>query len=400
MNDLIIIFFTIASILALGFIGDALSRKVMVPSVIMLMILGIVVGPILHVFQYDLIVEMVSIIAPLTLAFISLEAGMSMDIRDVLKQSGRVAVISIFGFVFSMVAVGSLLHFALSIRWAHAFLMASAWSGMNVAIVNAVFSYIKPREETRLTFTMISLVDDPLVLVSTLTILDYVLLGSTNFGQILTSISFGVGMSLFLGASLGLGWLLVLYSLRKSEYTYTFTLAAFLFVYALSESFGGTGVISVFIFGLVLANYWIILRRFKSRRSMIEFSQLKENVDRFNKELTFILSSFFFTFIGLIYVFTDIYVILLGLACSLLLHLTKYIVTKIGTFRSPMAADLPMIGLIVGQGASSASMSMLFLVYGLPNATLLTSLALNMILFNNITSIVLPFAAAKFTKKI
>lgn len=39
-------------------------------------------------------------------------------------------------------------------------------------------------------------------------------------------------------------------------------------------------------------------------------------------------------------------------------------------------------------------------VYGLPNATLLTSLALNIILFNNITSIVLPLAAAKLTKKI
>lgn len=277
--------------------------------------------------------------------------------------------------------------------------MASAWSGVNLTIVNAVFRYIKPQEEARVTLTMVSLVDDPLVLISTLTILNYVLLESMDFGGILFGLLSNIGVSLFLGFILGLFWLNVLYFLRKGEYTYTFTLAAFLFVYALSEILGGTGVIAVFVFGLVIGNYELIVKRFKLKMSVNEFSKLKGMIEKFHSEITFMIRSFFFTFIGLIYMFTGVFAVVLGLACSLLLHLTKYLVAKIGTFRSPMASDLPVIGLIVGQGAASASMSMLPLVYNLPDAAFLTSLALNIVLINNITSIVFPFLAARFAMK-
>jgi len=324
---------------------------------------------------------------------------MSMDIHKVVGQSVRVAILAILGFALSMIAVGSLLHFALGIRWAYALLMASAWSGMNIAIVNAVFRYIKPQEETRVTFTIVSLVDDPLVLISTLTILNYILLGNMGVGDVLIGLSSNIGMSVFLGFILGLGWLNVLYFLRKGEYTYTFTLAAFLFVYALSEILGGTGVISVFLFGLIIGNYKLIVKRFKLKMSVNEFSQLKDMIEKFHSEITFMLRSFFFTFLGLIYVFTGVFALLLALACSLLLHITKYAVAKIGTFKSPMSSDLPVIGFIVGQGAASASMSTLPLVHNLPGAAALTSLALNIILLNNITSILLPFVAAKFMMK-
>ncbi|MGB9914890.1 MAG: hypothetical protein ACPLIG_03850 [Candidatus Bathyarchaeales archaeon] len=87
MNDVIFVFSIVAAILALGFLGDALSRKVLIPSAIVLMLLGIIFGPILNLFPYDSLMAAVPIVAPLTLAFISLEAGMSMDIHKVASQS-------------------------------------------------------------------------------------------------------------------------------------------------------------------------------------------------------------------------------------------------------------------------------------------------------------------------
>lgn len=54
--------------MALGFIGDAVSRKILLPSVIMLMILGIIFGPILNLFPYDFLITAIPYIAPLTLA--------------------------------------------------------------------------------------------------------------------------------------------------------------------------------------------------------------------------------------------------------------------------------------------------------------------------------------------
>ncbi|MBS7619818.1 cation:proton antiporter, partial [Candidatus Bathyarchaeota archaeon] len=398
MADAVIFIFVVAAIMALGFIGDALSRRVLLPSAIILMFLGIVFSSVLHLFPYNFLLAALPLVSPLTLAFLSLEAGMSMDIRQVLDQSVRVIILATLGFIFSLITVGSLLHFVLGIRWSYSFLMASAWSGMNIAIVNSVFRYIKIREETRVTITMVSLVDDPIVLVSTLTILNYILKGYTGFEGVITVLFKNIGISVFLGFILGVGWLYILYLLRKGEYTYTLTLAAFLFIYAFTEFFGGTGIMAVFIFGLILGNYKIIVRRFKLNISVNEFAQLKNMMEKFHSELTFMLCSFFFTFIGLIYVFNDVFYLLLGLACCLLLHCTKYVIFKIGTFRTPMASDLPIIGLIVGQGAASASMSTLPLVYNLPQAATLTSLALNIILLNNLSSIILPFISFKLIK--
>jgi len=399
MSEVVILFSTIAAIMALGFIGDAVSRKILLPSVIMLMILGIIFGPILNLFPYDFLIAAIPYIAPLTLVFISFEAGMGMDVYKVIHQSRRAALLSILGFFLSMIAVGSLLRFALNIRWAYALLMASAWSGMNTAIVNAVCKYLRVKEETYVTLTMISLVDDPIVLITTLTILNYILLGGMGSRDILFILTANICTSIFLGAILGLVWLNVLYFFRKGEYTYTFTLAAILFVYSLTEILGGTGVIAIFLFGLVIGNYGSIVKALKLKISVNELAQLKSLTEKFHSEVTFMIRSFFFTFIGLIYVFTGVFALFLGLACSAVLHLTKYVAAKIGTFRSPMASDLPVMGFIVGQGAASAAMSTLPLVYNLPYAAAFTSLALNIILINNITSITLPYVSAKLAMK-
>lgn len=179
-----------------------------------------------------------------------------------------------------MIAVGSLLRFALGIRWAYALLMASAWSGMNTAIVNAVCKYLKVKEETYVTLTMISLVDDPIVLITTLTILNYILLGGIGSRDILFILTANICTSISLGAILGLVWLNVLYFFRKGEYTYTFTLAAILFVYSLTEILGGTGVIAIFLFGLVIGNYGSIVKALKLKISVNELAQLKSLTEK------------------------------------------------------------------------------------------------------------------------
>lgn len=91
---------------------------------------------------------------------------------------------------------------------------------MNIAIVNTVFRYMKPQEETRVTITMVSLVDDPLVLVSTLTILNYILLGNLDSGGILIGLTSNIGISVFLGFILGLAWLNVLFSQKRRIHLY------------------------------------------------------------------------------------------------------------------------------------------------------------------------------------
>jgi cell volume regulation protein A len=389
----------IAAIMALAFIGDALSRKVLLPSVLMLMALGIVFGPLLNLFPRDTLLAAIPYVAPLTLAFVSFEAGLISDIPTLFGQGKRAVLLALLGFVFSALAVGVLVHFALGIRWAYSFLMASAWSGVNITVVSTIFKYVKVRKETHSAFTMVSLLDDPIVLVSTLTILNYILLGQTNAQDIAIRLSSNIATSLLLGVGLGVLWLYLLYFFRKEAYTYTFTLAALFVVYITAEVLGGTGVIAVFVFALFIGNFKTVISTLRLRLSTEGLSKLKNLIQEFHTELAFMVRSFFFTFVGLIYVFTGVPELLIALACVALLHATRYVTVKIMTFKSPISSDIPVIGFIIGKGAAAAAMSTLPLAYNLPYAQTFTSIALSVILFSNITSSVLPFVGAKFSKR-
>ncbi len=296
------------------------------------------------------------------------------------------------------ITVAIFLHFAFSLRWGYSLLLSSAWGGVNTTTVVAVGRHLRIRGETITTLTISSLIDDIIVLVAALTILNYMTGEVTGFDISLVLIG-NICVSIFLGAIIGLAWLNILYLSQKGEYTFTFTLAAMFLLYSLTEMLSGTGAIAVFLFGLILGNSESLCGSLMSNVDVDELSRLKEAIMKLHSELTFIVVTFFFTCIGLIYVFTSVFDVFLGLVISLLLHGTRYVAVRLGTWRSPLASDLPTVGLIVGKGAASATMSTLPLAYGLPNTKIFSSIALNVILFTNIISIILPFLVSRIHGK-
>jgi cell volume regulation protein A len=400
--DAAVVFLTAAVVMALSFLGDMLSRKIMLPSVIILIVLGIVFGPVLGSslgFDRSSLVEVIPFLAPLTLVFIAFNAGAHMNIHEVMEQSRRAIVLSILGFLLSTTVVGVFLHFAFSLRWAYSLLLSSAWGGVNTATIVAVNKHLRISGKTVTTLTISSLIDDIIVLVSALTILNYMTVGGTGFDDVSLALVRNICVSIFLGAIIGVAWLNILYLARNGEYTFTFTLAALLLLYSATEMLGGTGVIAVFLFGLVLGNSASLSRSLRLEVDVDQLSRLKSSIMKFQSELTFIVVTFFFTFVGLIYVFTGVFDVVLGLVISLLLHGTRYIAVKVGTLGSSLASDLPAIGLIVGKGAASAAVSTLPLAYGLSNTAMFSSIALNVILFTNIISIILPFLVSLLQRK-
>ena len=398
MNEVLVAFLTVAAIMALSFIGDAVSRRILLPNVILLILSGIVAGPVLGLFDRGPLVAVVPFLAPLTIAFIGFDAGLQMRIHEVVAQSRRALAMSILGFLLSTAIIGIFLHLTLGLRWAYALLLSSAWGGVSTATVNAVCKHLRIGEKTSTTLTISSLIDDPIVLVSTLTIFSYITLGGMELQEVSLTLIRNISISIFLGIIAGISWVNILYYSRKGKYTYTFTLAALLMVYAATEMLGGTGGIAIFLFGLILGNSRSLATFLKMKVDSHQLYEMKGLIGGFHSELTFILSTFFFTFIGLLYEFTGAFELLLGLTISLLLHASRLVTVRIGTLRSSLAADFPAIGLIVGKGVASAAMSTLF--YTLPNvppaqATTFASVALNVILLTNIISIILPLCVGR-----
>jgi cell volume regulation protein A len=392
-----IIFLTAAAILALGFLGDMLARRIMLPSVIFLIILGIIFGPVfgptIGLDRLSLI-GVLPILAPLTLAFIAFDTGINMDISRVISESKRSLIFSTLGFLFATITVGVFVRYAFALDWAYSFMLASAWGGVNTTTITAIGRHLRVREETLSTLILSSLIDDIIVLVTALTILNSITLGGLAFEELSVALVSNVAISFFLGVIAGIVWLNIFY-VSESEYAYTFTLAAVLSVYSLTEVLGGTGAIAIFIIALILGNSESFCQTLRMKVDLLQLEQLKNSIRNFHSELTFILVTFFFTFVGLIYVFTGVLDLVLGVIVSLLIHLTRYASVWVGSWRSSIREDLPAVGLIVGKGAASVAMSTLPLAYALSSGEFIAGVALNVILFTNLFSIILPFIAKK-----
>jgi cell volume regulation protein A len=395
LSEVILAFSTVAAIMALSFIGTAISRRMLLPNVILLIIAGILVGPIFNILDPISLSSIVPYLIPLTIAFIGFESGLKTELSEVMARSGRALVLSVLGFILSTVVVGLFLHSAFEMRWAYSFLLSSAWGGVSTATVTAVCKHLQASEETVTTLTVSSMVDDLLVFVCALTILNYITLGGLTPYEISLDLIGNISISFFLGVVIGILWLNVLYYSRSGEFNYTFTLAAVLLVFSGTEILGGTGGIAIFLFGLILGNSQPLARLFRMRVDMDELDELEDRITKFHSELTFILTTFFFVFIGLLYVYTGLLQVLLGLFISILLHATRLVAVRVASWRSDLSYDYPAIGLIVGKGATAAAVSALPLAANLANAELLSGIALNVILITNIISIVLPVLAGR-----
>jgi len=81
-----------------------------------------------------------------------------MDFFEAIEQSRRAIMLSIAGFALSLLTIGLFPHYVRGLEWTYAFMLPSAWSGVNTATVNVVCNYLKLKEKTHTTLLLSSLV--------------------------------------------------------------------------------------------------------------------------------------------------------------------------------------------------------------------------------------------------
>jgi len=185
----------------------------------------------------------------------------------------------------------------------------------------------------------------------------------------------------------GVFWLWILYRIRREQYTYVSTLAILILTYVGSELLGGSGVLSALVLGLVIGNDDSIASFMRMNINIVQLDEVKEFLIRFQSELAFLIRSFFFVFLGLIYdiSFTALtFGLLFGLAFTAINIALRYLAVNISVIRSDMSVDKVAMTLLCGQGLAHATLSILPLQLGLPNAEIYSKIVITVILLTNI----------------
>src|SRR4030042_1598440 len=115
-------FLAIGTVIFIGFFGNAIFNKYRIPDVLILVFLGMLIGPDLLGERFGLITyetlgnvdEFRDILLSAALVIILFDGGLTLDIRSVIESMRLSAFMSILTFVLEMLAVAAALHFLMN----------------------------------------------------------------------------------------------------------------------------------------------------------------------------------------------------------------------------------------------------------------------------------------------
>ena len=367
-----------ALIIVIGFLGNYLFEKKGIPDMLFLIALGMIVGPVLHIFDTNAIQGFAPFISALALVFILFDGGMGLGIRQVLSHSPRAVLLALLGFLFSVFVVALFMILLFGMPLSYGLLFGSIFGGSSSIVVISLASKIKISERGSTTLILESATTDILCIVVSLAIIGAIMTGHTDF----VSIGAGISGKFLIGAGIGVALgILGLFILRRVSYlpfSYMLVLAIALFAYAISETVGGSGALSALLFGLMLGNETAIFKIL--RRKTTTNLAVDDGLKRFKSEIAFFIRTFFFVFLGIIVTISNVNFIFLGIALSILLLIVRYGAVYLTTLKSELKNERPILTFVLTRGLAAAVLGTLPAQYGLSYAPLFINFAVVIIM--------------------
>jgi cell volume regulation protein A len=378
-----------ASIILIGFLANLFFDKTGLPDMLVLILLGVIFGPILGVFDPTAIKSFAPYIAALALAYILFDGGMGLNIKRVIGSSPRAILLAVLGFLLSMLGVAAFSIVAFQVSLTYGLLFGSIFGGSSSVAVISLASKIKISEKGSLTLILESAITDILCVVVSLALLGVIVTGQADIGAVGLGIASKFMVGALVGVVLGFMWLFVLKKVVALPFSYMLTLGIVLLGYAASEVLGGSGALSALLFGLILGNEKEILNFVSNffphssilglKKSMMVLS-VSEGLKRFEAEIAFVIRAFFFVFLGLIASISSWVFLLAGIALSFILLATRFGAVWLTTAKSPLQPERKIMTSVLTRGLAAAVLATLPAQFGLPNAELFVNLAVVIII--------------------
>lgn len=352
------------SIIVIGFIGNYLFERTSFPDMILLITIGIIIGPLSGLVNASSIMSLAPYLAALALVFILFDGGMAMNLYRVFAESPRAAILAVLGFAINVIVTTLFMAFIVlpEAPIEYSMLFGTILGGSSSIVVVSLVSRIKVSEKCSTILSLESVMTDILCIVFSLVVIEMALEGTVDLIAIGQSVASRFSTGIVLGLIFGLVWLSILKRIAKAPYAYMLTLAIVLLAYALSEALGGSGSLCSLLFGIVLGNekeIHRILRMEKPSSTVIDIG-----LKRFESEIAFLLRTFFFVYIGLIFAISEIKIVVIGVILSLILLLARFGAVKIATAHcSELVAERPVMSVLLTRGLAAAVLATLPLQY-------------------------------------
>lgn len=350
-------------------------RHTNVPDVLVLVLLGILIGPVLGIADPQDFGKIGSVIATIALVVILFESGTALDLDTLRRTAGTTGLLTLSCFVLSAAVVAAVAHLAYGLDWLPALMLGGTLGGTASAVVIPMVGTLRVGARPATVLVMESALTDVLCIIAVFALLQVAAEGQLNAGQVMGSVLAALVFAAVIGVAGGAGWMFVLGHVRGFPNTISSTLAYVFIIYGITEFLGYSGAIAALALGVTLSNHQRLgLQRVADAGMRIE--PLNQQDLDFFREAVFLLKTYFFVYLGISIRFGDLDIALVGLLMVVLVFALRLPLTR-WVFRAPEYGlrDTAIASMMAPKGLAAAVLATLPLQNGIAGGETIRDLA-------------------------
>jgi cell volume regulation protein A len=301
----------------------------------------------------------------------------------------------LLGVGVSIASIAAFTYYLLDWGLMDSLLLGTVVGGTSSAIVVPLISRARVPDQVSSLLSLESALNSPIVIVLALVILGAMSSGEAGLELSIIGQDIGIrfGLGVGIGAAVGFFWLWMLTVLEKDPYSDIATLAIVFLFYFVVEALNGSGVIFALVFGLILGNGVSVARLFRIKRTV----EATDIMKRFHSQISFLIKTFFFIYLGLIITFKEPGLVVLGVFLSLILLFGRYIVVLLTSVGSrTLFSNSGILTTMFARGESAAVLIQIVVAAGILNASVYPDIIMSIIVTTVvISSIGIPIFAKK-----
>jgi len=235
---------------------EVFFERTRIPDILLLMVLGLFVGPILGLLDVEKDLGQVGpFLAIVTLAVILFESGLGLQLKALFRSAGRSAPFSVVSMLLAIGCLTVALRYLMAMDWWTALLGGLIMGGTSSAVVIPMIKALELGEDTGTVLTIESTLTDVFCIIGTVGVAVSLAAGVTpNAPDLLGTVAFSLIAASLIGAGAGLVWSMLLSQADRISNTMFTTMAGALVVYGFCEQMEVSGAIATLSFGIVLGN--------------------------------------------------------------------------------------------------------------------------------------------------
>lgn len=341
----------LSGVVALGIGAQWLAWYLKQPSILFLLLIGILVGPVLHYFDPDLVLgELMFPFISLGVAIILFEGSLTLEF-DEIKQHGKVVQMLVsVGVVITIAIVALSTYLLFDVDPLIALLFGSLVCVTGPTVIVPLLRSVRPNKTISNILKWEGIIIDPIGAIAVVLVYEYIISGGKANGLLL------FGEIVIIATIIGMFGAFVLANLIKRhmipEFLHNvFTLAFVLLLFSISNHLEHeSGLLAVTVMGVALANWKGFPR---------------DQILEFNESLTVLLISVLFIVLAARVELPSL--INVGFAGLLLLAIVMFIARPLAVWASSIGSNLKtseklMISWIGPRGIVAAAISSLFAI--------------------------------------